>query len=597
MGLSHGRAHAVSARAGGDAPGQPGGGGAVSQPAARSAPTCPAAVTSNRSLRWPACCTTWGTDRSGIFSTSIILSQYGLTHETLGSEIIRRELGDLIRRVRRNPNGTLEPDETLDPEQIAFLITRPKTAKNSRRPGTRRRAGCGFCAACSAASTRSTTWISCCATPTCRATARGRSIWTGCCTTAFSAKGLTIHERGLAALVRFIGVRAELFRTIYFHRTVRAIDLELKDLFADSRAWLFPGNPLEHLDEYLHFTEWSLLIDVARWQQKRRSGTARSGPAVAGFLGSPRALENGLPADAGVRPGDAEQASIFSNVQFVEQAVRTVLPRILRELPLRIDLARHVHRPDTRGPAAGQNFLFDPVQGQPRPLTDDLLYRNLPLVQRICRIYAEDLVHAAEINRRAGRSARSRRQRRSDEHVAATIGAIVRSSHVLARRAPANSAQFNKYGKPRESILSCATGAPSMTFEGASRVVLGGEAGTQGVSDIRLYGQILLYISAFAVPLGDSNMLTRCIALTCALATGAAVVRAEEVKSFSDQRSCSLEAGSSSPRPTTCIGQSWSIPQPAKPAWPPRPTAAGILNLAPYFCWGPLKAVSRKPVV
>ena len=42
-------------------------------------------------------------------------------------------------------------------------------------------------------------------------------------------------------LLRFIGVAAELFHTIYFHRTVRAIDLELKDLFAASRAWLFPG--------------------------------------------------------------------------------------------------------------------------------------------------------------------------------------------------------------------------------------------------------------------------------------------------------------------------------------------------------------------
>ena len=43
----------------------------------------------------------------------------------------------------------------------------------------------------------------------------------------FTERGLTIHERGLSALVRFISVRAELFRAIYFHRTVRAIDLEL----------------------------------------------------------------------------------------------------------------------------------------------------------------------------------------------------------------------------------------------------------------------------------------------------------------------------------------------------------------------------------
>ena len=62
----------------------------------------------------------------------------------------------------------------------------------------------------------------------------------------FSERGLTIHSRGLSALVRFIGVRAELFRAIYFHRTVRAIDLTPADLFAASKAYLFPGNPLQH---------------------------------------------------------------------------------------------------------------------------------------------------------------------------------------------------------------------------------------------------------------------------------------------------------------------------------------------------------------
>jgi hypothetical protein len=83
----------------------------------------------------------------------------------------------------------------------------------------------------------------------------------------FSDSGLTIHARGIDALVRFIGVRAELFRSVYFHRTVRAIDLTLKDLFADSRDLLFAGNPLERLAEYHDFTEWSLLVDVARWDE------------------------------------------------------------------------------------------------------------------------------------------------------------------------------------------------------------------------------------------------------------------------------------------------------------------------------------------
>ena len=52
----------------------------------------------------------------------------------------------------------------------------------------------------------------------------------------FTPKGLTIHERGLSALVRFISVRAELFRAIYFHRTVRAIDLELAGAVSRQQA-------------------------------------------------------------------------------------------------------------------------------------------------------------------------------------------------------------------------------------------------------------------------------------------------------------------------------------------------------------------------
>jgi uncharacterized protein len=332
----------------------------------------------------------------GHFFDEHYLSAFGLTHETLGSAIIQRELGDLIRRVRRNPNSALEARERLDPAQIAQLITRPSAmtvAADSKQPR----------------------WLT-----------MLRSLFSGIYTidnmdfvlrdaymsgyntraydlerllrySFFSEAGLTIHIRGLDALVRFIGVRAELFRTIYFHRTVRAIDLELKDLFAASRAWLFPGNPLENLDEYMHFTEWSLLVDVARWQESADVEKHQVGERWQDFLNRRVRWKMVCQRTLEFRPGDSEQSSIFSNAAFVEQALREALPPALRHLPIRVDLARHVHRPDTRGPAAGQNFLFDPARGQPRPLTDDLLYRNLPLAHRICRIYAESQDHAAEI--------------------------------------------------------------------------------------------------------------------------------------------------------------------------------------------------------
>ncbi len=63
----------------------------------------------------------------GHFLDHHLLSGYGLSHETLGSKIITDELGDLLVRVRRNPNGVLADDERLDPAQIAFLIARPRS--------------------------------------------------------------------------------------------------------------------------------------------------------------------------------------------------------------------------------------------------------------------------------------------------------------------------------------------------------------------------------------------------------------------------------------------------------------------------------------
>jgi HD superfamily phosphohydrolase len=337
----------------------------------------------------------------GHFFDEHYLSAYGLTHETVGSVIIERELGDLIRRVRRNPNGTLDDNETLDPRQISFLITRPKS-KNlplPEREGTE----------------SPPRWLKFL-----------RSLFSGIYTidnldfvlrdaymsgyntraydlerllrySFFSEAGLTIHVRGFDALLRFISVRAELFRTIYFHRTVRAIDLELKDLFAASRNWLFPGNPLEKLDEYRQFTEWTLLVDAGRWHRSDDPAQREVGKRWQDFLARRVRWKTVGQRTLVYRHGDAESSSIFSNPQFVEQALRSALPAELRELPLRVDLARHVHRPETRGPAAGQNFLFDPALGQPRPLDDDMLFRNLPLAHRICRIYAQDESHTAEI--------------------------------------------------------------------------------------------------------------------------------------------------------------------------------------------------------
>jgi hypothetical protein len=90
-------------------------------------------------------------------------------------------------------------------------------------------------------------------------------------------------------------------------------------------------------------------------------------------------------------------SSIFSDSELVEKKLRDGLPRELRDLPLRVDIARLIHRPHTRGPADGQNFLYDSAHGRVRPLAVNELYQRMPVSHRICRVYSRSTEYAQPI--------------------------------------------------------------------------------------------------------------------------------------------------------------------------------------------------------
>jgi len=331
----------------------------------------------------------------GHFFDDRFLSRFGQTHETIGSRIICHQLGDLIRRVRRNPQGRLADNEQLDPEQIAFLITRPKSSPAPSAVDAPqwlrflRSLFCGLYTVDNMDFVLRDAYMS-------GYSARSFDLDRLLHYSFFSDAGLTIHNRGVPALVRFVAARAELFRSIYFHRTVRAIDLTLADLFADSGAFIFPGDPTTRLDEYQRFTEWSLLIDVARWPDSADPRQRELGQRWRDLLNRRLRWRMACERTVFFDPGTGEQGSIFSRPEFFERALRDALPATLRDLPLRVDLVRHVNRPGTKGPAAGQNFLYDSA-GKIRPLADSELFRQIPFSYRICRVYCETHEHDATL--------------------------------------------------------------------------------------------------------------------------------------------------------------------------------------------------------
>jgi hypothetical protein len=94
-----------------------------------------------------------------------------------------------------------------------------------------------------------------------------------------SERGLTLYESGVGALEMFLTARLFMYHHVYLHRTVRAIDLDLEEVFAPSvRAVFGDGSPAERLGAFANLDEYALLHQAALWAR----GEALSATPVAG---------------------------------------------------------------------------------------------------------------------------------------------------------------------------------------------------------------------------------------------------------------------------------------------------------------------------
>ena len=327
----------------------------------------------------------------GHFFDEHFLHQFSLTHESLGAHIIRDQLGDLLSQLRANPNSRLADGEQLDVEQIAWIIQRPTPSSDDQQPR----------------------WM-----------ILLRSLLSGIYTidnmdfvlrdaymtgysqrsydmdrllryTFFSNEGLTLHDCGIPALLRFTAARAELFHNIYYHHRVRAIDLALSDVFEDSIADLFPGDPQQHMQQYLHFTDSSLLTEVATW-------SATSGSHQALGRRWDQILHCRIPWEMTCQQtfsfgeSESEGSSIFCDGNYVESKLRDALPAELHDIELRVDIARYLNRPPTQGESITQNYYID-ASDCIRPLVTHPLVGQQVVVYRICRVFARDMQHRSAI--------------------------------------------------------------------------------------------------------------------------------------------------------------------------------------------------------
>jgi HD superfamily phosphohydrolase len=204
----------------------------------------------------------------------------GLSHEDLSQLIIERELGSLIRAIRRAPGATPERDafgegEAIDPRWVSFLVSKPALTDASMPAWVR----------------LLQPLLSGVFTVDNLDYVRRDAFFTGVQVgidverlrryTFVSERGLTLYEPGIAALEGFLGARLLLHQSVYFHRTVRAIDLDLGEVFQPAIEALFgDDSPADRLADYVDLDEYALLHQAARWARGEdvTSNGARGGP-------------------------------------------------------------------------------------------------------------------------------------------------------------------------------------------------------------------------------------------------------------------------------------------------------------------------------
>jgi uncharacterized protein len=188
-----------------------------------------------------------------------------LTHEDLSQLIIEHELGDLIRGLRRAPGAEAERDafaagESVDPRWVSFLISKPALADATMPTWVRwlQPLLSGVFTVDNLDYVRRDAWMTGAAVNV--DVERLRRY------TFIGERGLTLYEPGLGALEMFLTSRLFLYQQVYFHRTVRAIDLDLAEVFGPSiRAIFGEASPADALDAYADLDEYALLHRAALW--------------------------------------------------------------------------------------------------------------------------------------------------------------------------------------------------------------------------------------------------------------------------------------------------------------------------------------------
>jgi hypothetical protein len=327
----------------------------------------------------------------GHFFDENYLDTWGIDHEVIGRSLVIGPLAPLISALGASPGADFETGERIDPKWVAYLISSAALEGFEAPPwlAALKPAMVGAYSADNMDYVPRDSYI-------CGVSAGPVDVQRIIHYSFISERGLTLHAHAAEALYMFLNARLYLYSQVYFHRTVRRIDLQLREVFRPTLELVLGGNPLERMDRYQGLTEWSLLSEVDRWAagdggaEKRGLGQAWA-DVVARKL-KWKLIYQGL-TDAREIPSGALSVT---REEFAAH-LREKLPRELRSIEFEVDVAAQESRAFNPMTETADILIYEPLEDRYQQSRVLELFRRLPVRMALFRIFARDDKHGPEL--------------------------------------------------------------------------------------------------------------------------------------------------------------------------------------------------------
>jgi hypothetical protein len=332
----------------------------------------------------------------GHFFDQNYLDRYAIDHEVIGRALILGALSQTVAALEASPSGRFAPGERIDPRWVAELIAQTPL------PGDPAPAWVtmlkpilnGMYTADNLDYVPRDAYM-------CGVKAGPVDIERLLHYSFLDREGMLLHQHGAQALLLFLNARLYLYNNIYYHRTVRRIDLHMREIFGETIDRLLPGNPLQHLDAYQALTDWSLIETVDSW--RRQEGRAGELAEEWGRIVR-RELKWRLIFEDYYEFSSLEDAIFYPQPSEYVARIRQALPPHLRGASLEVDVASVDPRPQNPFNDPFPVRIYNPVARSVERSAVGELFRRLPIRTTLVRVFSDDIQHLEALREAAERA-------------------------------------------------------------------------------------------------------------------------------------------------------------------------------------------------